>query len=746
MKFLRKINLEINKDLYNPIQVKQNDTARYLLFNLLDNGVPFSLENKTVRVYGLKPDGTKVFNNLTIINAARGLAELQLTTQMLVKPGCLKLELVIYEATDILSTTKFDIDVIASLRDDAAIESTNEFSALTLGLSKLDEWDKYFKETSGAIEEKYTERLNGINSSLEHKVNKEVGKGLSTNDYSNEEQIEVSKVKDKADIIYVNNKVATLSNGTPLFASSVSEMTDTTKNYVNITDGFIYTYNGSTFIKSTAQYQSQGIANSSIKIKSNSSELTDLIGYKNIECEWVIGQIQSGNINTNAKVRVTTNNLINLTDDITCMIGDTSLYKYYVFYYTKNGVYTGNYKEITETTIIPKNLNSSIRFSIGYIDDRIISSLEITDTIDLFNDYYTPKSLKAKIDELSNDLIPSYWKSHLESKIDIIKSLQLNSSWNGTSFAFITDVHWNDNAKNSPVLLNKIMNECNINYCFDGGDFCANPSGLTKVQQESEIKEYLLAFEKLNGRKLISLGNHDDNSINNLYAQTIIDKEMYNLIYRKNSLYNQIKKGKTGSYFYVDDEMVKVRYVTLNCIDIPYVQVEDGLKYKGMDTWAFRQEQLSWFANVALDVPNSEWSVVVCSHVPINQGLIINDHIFMNVLQAFNDKTQYQGESLPSVNDDFKLSVSVDYTNKGGNVICWISGHTHQDKFITLPENITYKVLCTINDSLNVQSGQATKTKGTATEQAFDIFTINKETRTVNITRIGAGVDRSFTY
>ena len=73
MKFLRKINLEINKDLYNPIQVKQSDNARYLLFNLLDNRVPFSLENKTVRVYGVKPDGTKVFNNLTIVNAQRWL-------------------------------------------------------------------------------------------------------------------------------------------------------------------------------------------------------------------------------------------------------------------------------------------------------------------------------------------------------------------------------------------------------------------------------------------------------------------------------------------------------------------------------------------------------------------------------------------------------------------------------------------------------------------------------------------------
>ena len=172
MKFLRKINLEINKDLYNPIQVKQGDNSRYLLFNLLDNGVPFSLENKTVRVYGLKPDGTKVFNNLTIINAARGLAELQLTTQMLVKPGCLKLELVIYEATDILSTTKFDIDIISCIRDDGAIESTNEFSALTVALAKADEYGEALKQGTENIELIYATELNGVKSQLEDIANK----------------------------------------------------------------------------------------------------------------------------------------------------------------------------------------------------------------------------------------------------------------------------------------------------------------------------------------------------------------------------------------------------------------------------------------------------------------------------------------------------------------------------------------------------------------------------------------------
>ena len=299
MKFLRKINLEINKDIYDPIKVKQNDTARYLLFNLLDNRVPFSLENKTVRVYGVKPDGTKVFNNLTIVDANRGLAELQLTTQMLIRPGCLKLELVIYEATDILSTTKFDIDIISCLRDDEAIESTNEFSALTLGLSKLDEWDKYFKETSGAIEEKYTERLNGIDSSLEEtktqKVDKISGKGLSTNDYDNNEKSEVAKVRNKADINYVDTKIATISSGTPLFASSVAGMTNTTRNYVNTTDGYLYTYNGSTFVKSTVKYQSTGIGDDSVGLNNLKSDLSEnLQEYKKLGIEEQSGYLNKG--------------------------------------------------------------------------------------------------------------------------------------------------------------------------------------------------------------------------------------------------------------------------------------------------------------------------------------------------------------------------------------------------------------------------------------------------------------------
>lgn len=171
MKFLRKINLEINKDLYNPIQVKQNDTARYLLFRILDSGVPFDLSNKTVRVFGKKPDGKEIYNDMSITNATKGECELRLTSGALSTPGILQLEIEIKENEDVLTTFLFDVDIKKSLRSNSSIESSNEFTALENGIAKLDEWDKYFQKESGKIEEKYTKRLNDVEISLGEKSN-----------------------------------------------------------------------------------------------------------------------------------------------------------------------------------------------------------------------------------------------------------------------------------------------------------------------------------------------------------------------------------------------------------------------------------------------------------------------------------------------------------------------------------------------------------------------------------------------
>ena len=165
------ITLNLNTRYVLPIPTaQQGDTARVLTFNILDKGVPFNLEGKTVRAKILKPDNTKCYNDLTITNATGGECDLKLTNQVLAVAGKVNCQLEIKEGEELLSTIIFPIDVEPSIDINGAVESTNEFTALLNGIIKLDEWDKYFKETSGAIEEKYTERLNGIASSLGERI------------------------------------------------------------------------------------------------------------------------------------------------------------------------------------------------------------------------------------------------------------------------------------------------------------------------------------------------------------------------------------------------------------------------------------------------------------------------------------------------------------------------------------------------------------------------------------------------
>ncbi len=171
MKHHKRANVDLSKSLHESIQVKQRDNARYLLFRILDSGVPFDLSNKTVRVFGKKPDGKEIYNDMSITNATKGECELRLTSGTLSTPGVLQLEIEIKENEDVLTTFLFRVDIKKSLRSNSSIESSNEFTTLENGIIKLDEWDKYFEETSGKIEEKYTERLNGFEISLGEKSN-----------------------------------------------------------------------------------------------------------------------------------------------------------------------------------------------------------------------------------------------------------------------------------------------------------------------------------------------------------------------------------------------------------------------------------------------------------------------------------------------------------------------------------------------------------------------------------------------
>ena len=158
MEYIREIDIEIDRSCITRIPVIQFDSARTLIFTIYEHGSKLSLANKTVRVWGEKADKTKIYKDLSIINEA-GKCKLELTNNMLAVAGRLKLMLVISEKDKILSTTIIIVDIEKSLKNDEAVESTDEFTALEDALTSVQEWDEYFNQTSGQIEEKYTTRL-----------------------------------------------------------------------------------------------------------------------------------------------------------------------------------------------------------------------------------------------------------------------------------------------------------------------------------------------------------------------------------------------------------------------------------------------------------------------------------------------------------------------------------------------------------------------------------------------------------
>ena len=193
------IKLDINRRLYDKIVAKQDDTkSRFLLFQLLDGAVPFNLTDRSVRVYGVKPDGSVVFNDLTVTHSTTGFCLLELTNQMLAIAGIVKLELMITEGDKKLTSIPFEMEVIKKINSNAAVESSNEFRSLLNALKEIDDWNREFADKSGKLEELYTPRLNELGSQLETKVSKRFEGNIDAN---------LKKIKNLQNPILVTNEL-----------------------------------------------------------------------------------------------------------------------------------------------------------------------------------------------------------------------------------------------------------------------------------------------------------------------------------------------------------------------------------------------------------------------------------------------------------------------------------------------------------------------------------------------------------
>lgn len=223
-----------------------------------------------------------------------------------------------------------------------------------------------------------------------------------------------------------------------------------------------------------------------------------------------------GTINKDTKYRVTSENIMQFDYDLNISVDDG--FTAYVVKF-ENGTYV-SIKSLSDTNgyVIPAN--TEFRLHIRRKTENIAETANISEFVSAVN-FRTKiaaevadvdsrvKVIEDKIDNIpDNNTIPDYYYAddYLPNKIDEIK--KACSVLHGVTFAFITDVHFKANQKQSKKLLRKVLDETNVPFVICGGDI------VYLVGTEEELYEQIAEFNKFKSfigrdRLFCTRGNHD---------------------------------------------------------------------------------------------------------------------------------------------------------------------------------------------------------------------------------------------
>lgn len=566
---------------------------------------------------------------------------------------------------------------------------------------------------------------------------------------------------------------------------SIAEMTDTSKQYVLSTDGYIYTFTETT---ETVTHEAENKfvpADAQINKRMGSSSLSAQNGF-----------VWSGVI----PVDLTKESPFRIKVEGTKITEDTSTYQK-IWLCADNtgstklsasvlmvGQNSANYSPLDENGVIHADYKAGAKLSDSIITDtkylRIgfkfsdsaigstseLSGVKITFPSDAYTEEVTTSKwvctemkpsasgdganyvdLLVKVNQNKTDIeeankritalasgsdvltIPSFWQSAVDECIAKIKAVQVGR--NCITFPFFSDNHQRNGY--AGTLIAYIMRECNIPYCFFGGDAISSGSDVTSeaimIAQDKAFDDMMsvIPAEKM----CRALGNHDaywnptpDSGTSTRVYYT--REQIYDLFLRQESVSQNKHYGGDGTFYYVDDIASKTRFVVCN------MNVNVNTTTEKLDS-----TQLEWLENEAMVFDESGWGLVFISHQPIT------NHYHSNIY----------AETASAIQTLLTNYVNGNNANKA-DIVGWFAGHIHADRIYTgVASNTTddsvgsalpWKTVTIRADATNLCRDEelAHTVANDDKSHAIDFVTINKTTKTVNLTRLGIGSDRSYTY
>ncbi len=355
--------------------------------------------------------------------------------------------------------------------------------------------------------------------------------------------------------------------------------------------------------------------------------------------------------------------------------------------------------------------------------------------------------------------IPAYWESMMEKKTKKVAALQAAGGKDCVSFVWASDTHIPDNvsARTDDIgrLMAKMLDNCDIPFAVLTGDIGTRFSLDTEAELIDAQAMMPVHLAPLWGteRLLVALGNHDGcyGDLTGEYRKQFTPEKMWNTYFRGQALDSRRVFSEDGTYFYIDNQAQKTRFIVLNSqFGGEYSADSSGWATNNrFSTSCYGQEQLTWLADEALDMPEG-YGAVIAAHVPPNIEYTVDKAQLIGIIDAYNHKTTYVGSYSDGVDGWSNSSLSVDFTDAKGEVIAMFAGHVHGDSVdmstLSCPLITIMSAGAAANEWYELAGIAPERAMQTDTETSFDVVTINRKSRTIYCTRVGAGEDRTIRY
>ena len=305
--------------------------------------------------------------------------------------------------------------------------------------------------------------------------------------------------------------------------------------------------------------------------------------------------------------------------------------------------------------------------------------------------------------------VPGYYfaNNYLPGKINRVNALASACAGNGDAWVFITDMHWIQNAKVSPNLLNYVYKNTHIEKLFGGGDYCHNSN-----QDNNWLELMSTLRDAWPGKRYYTVGNHEFMGNNPVMTNS-------DYTYILNAYGTERVGDLSKNYYYVDNTQQKIRYIVL-----ARYQPNNGAADESVPD----ADQITWLSGTALNV-TSDWTVVVIVH---------------DLYRFVVPSGEYDASVVLSYQSAINVVNALDtFVQNGGNVACICCGEHHFDMINYTPQGIPiFTTTCDKNTSggetaLPITDQWAVRTSGTKSEQAFDVMVLDKTSRKVTAVRIG---------